>query len=260
MPSARTEATHPDGVAAARARHPAGRRRPAAPAGFADVVALLTGPWRVNDPDGFATAVTADPVIAGHPVSDTGRRGEPLAGALVGATMGAALRDLDVHWVAGAHDGLLFVEARAAAPAGPGGPELFVLAHVVEALTGGGPRRSAAADHSWAVLVCGDGAGGVAGILRATLSCPGPRRCCPTPCADVRLPLVALRERLVAAALLAERPAAPADRAVQIATVVPFRSRRPAPPGPAPAGDRPERGRAYAPSSSPAGPPTEVSR
>ncbi|MGH8991723.1 MAG: hypothetical protein ACRDZ7_09380, partial [Acidimicrobiia bacterium] len=58
-----------DDLAAAKARHPAGRLltgRSGPPLRFADAVALLTGPWRVNDPLGFAAAMTTAPVVAGH--------------------------------------------------------------------------------------------------------------------------------------------------------------------------------------------------
>lgn len=229
MPPSTTEATQqPGGVAAAKARHPAGRRRsPAAPARFADLVALFTGPWRVSDPSGFAAAMTGDPVLAGHRVSDATRGGDPLDDRLVQAVAGAAGRaDLDVRWVAGSQSGLLFVEARAEAPAGPGGPELFVVAHLVERRSAGGPHGAAGGDHSWAVLACGDGAGGVAGIVRVTLSCPGRRRCCPPPSAAVRLSLAALRARLAAPAMAAEEPDGSGDQAAQSATIVAFRPRR----------------------------------
>src|SRR5581483_10528952 len=85
---------------AAMSRHPASRGRatvtplfgadgpggrPAAavpgPASFAAVVAVLTGPWRVDDPVGFAGAMRAAPLVAGHPVVDLGAcTGRPPSG------------------------------------------------------------------------------------------------------------------------------------------------------------------------------------
>ena len=223
MPSSTTEVIHHrDAVAAAMARHPAGRRRSHSdPLRFTDLVELLTGPWRVSDPDGFAAAMTGAPTLGGHAVTDAAR-GVPLDEALARATAGAAARDLDLQWVAGSHDGLLFVEARAQAGAGRGAPEVFVVAHLVEDV---GAGRPGGADHSWVVLVSGDGSGGIGGILRATLSCPGARRCCPPPPGDVRLPLPAPRHRLVAPAVLAQGPAPAPDRGTCPSTVVPFRRR-----------------------------------
>src|SRR5207248_604722 len=47
---------------------------------FATVAALLTGPWRVNDPVGFSAAMRAAPLVAGHPVVDLERLTPPLSG------------------------------------------------------------------------------------------------------------------------------------------------------------------------------------
>src|ERR1044071_2364469 len=62
-------------LAAAMSRHPAAGARGAvstsaeAPS-FASVAALLTGPWRVNDPVAFAAAMRAAPLVGGYPVID----------------------------------------------------------------------------------------------------------------------------------------------------------------------------------------------
>ena len=205
--------THPfpgSGVAAAMARHPAGRlRAPGAPKfmttepgvdplAFAAAVALLTGPWRVGDPEGFASAMTGAATIAGHAVADAA----DLDDALVAAVGSAAARALDVRWVAGTHNGDLYVEARGCARSDAGGPGVFVVAHVVENVSGG--SSAALTDHSWLVLLVGDGAGGVSSVVRATLGCPGSGRCCPRPDPRVRIPLAALREQLLRPALAAE--------------------------------------------------------
>src|SRR5882724_11640906 len=55
-------------LAAAMSRHPAAGAR--GTASFATVAALLTGPWRVNDPVAFAAAMRAAPLVAGYPVVD----------------------------------------------------------------------------------------------------------------------------------------------------------------------------------------------
>src|SRR5258705_3344252 len=60
-------------LAAAMSRHPAAGARgtlptPGGTASFATVAALLTGPWRVNDPVAFAAAMRAAPLVAGYPV------------------------------------------------------------------------------------------------------------------------------------------------------------------------------------------------
>lgn len=191
--------------AAAMGRHPAGRATVplGARSAFAALAEVLTGPWRVRDPEGFAATITAGPVVAGHRVVDLAT--PPAASA--GDDLQLVLRalpergDLVVHWVAGTAQAHLYVEARAESPAGPSGPEVLVLAHLVEHLGPNGRRRPAPADHSWIFVVIGDGTGGVAGVLRASLSCPGPPRCCPAPAAELRFPLVRLRERLLAPAL-----------------------------------------------------------
>jgi hypothetical protein len=56
------------------------------------------------------------------------------------------------------------VETAARVPADGEGPELLVLAHLVEPI-----GRRPADDDSWVVVVVGDGRGGVAGIGRAAL-------------------------------------------------------------------------------------------
>lgn len=187
-------------LAAAKARHPAGRRfrhRHGRPLRFAETVVLLTGPWRVSDPAGFAAAMTAGVEIAGHQVAELSAAGDDLVSTLAGI---APRRRLGLWWVAGSAAGQLHVEARAEAPAGPEGPEIFVLAHLVEPLgTGLVP-----ADHSWVVIVAGDGAGGVATVARANLACPRRPRCCPPPASGARFPLAALKARLLSPALEAE--------------------------------------------------------
>src|SRR5687768_6898726 len=104
-------------LAAAMSRHPAAGVRGAAPAlpgapSFATVAALLTGPWRVNDPVAFASAMRSAPLVAGFPVVDLcacARRPtvdlDPLSAALAGhleTVVGAAARRsaLVVRWVA----------------------------------------------------------------------------------------------------------------------------------------------------------------
>jgi hypothetical protein len=196
-------------LAIAKSRHPAGRllgARSGPPLRFAEAVALLTGPWRVSDPIGFAAAMTTAPKLAGHGVTDLAT---PAADRLVAALARAARRPrLALWWVSGRAAGHLHVEARAEVAAGRESPELFVLAHLVEALcpTGGGPVR---ADHSWVVAVMGDGSGGVADVARATLACPRRPRCCPPPVAAARFPLAALRTRLITPALEAEEASSP---------------------------------------------------
>lgn len=247
-PQLLAEATHP-GRLAAMARHPTARARaagpttpaatwPGPPPSFAEVVRLLTGPWRVSDPEAFAAAMTGAPLVAGHPVIDlAGTVSWPLdpwsRRALAGlqeAVVGAGARlGLEVAWVAGSHAHHLYVEARAEAPAGPGGPELFVLAHLVERVGADGRHRPAIAEHSWVLLVVGDGAGGVAGVLRAALSCPPGARCCPPPAPWARLALAALRERLLAPALGVEEPGDDQAHLDRGAVVLPFVRRAPTP-------------------------------
>ncbi len=213
-------------LAAAIARHPA-----SGPPRFRGLVRLLTGDWRVADPEGFAATLTGAPELAGHPVFDLVSGGDTAAGPapsgpLCDALVGAAQRSgLDVRWVSGSHSGTLFVEARAQVAAGPEGPELFVLAHLVERLGPGGRRERGRSDHSWAVLVVGDGAGGVAGILRGTLSCPSPVRGCRPLAAWARWPLSALREALLAPAL--EAAGMSGHTVGAEAVVIPFRVKRP---------------------------------
>ncbi|HET9772324.1 MAG TPA: hypothetical protein VFS16_15625, partial [Acidimicrobiia bacterium] len=83
-------------LAAAMSRHPAAGVRGPAPAlagppSFATVASLLTGPWRVNDPVAFASAMRSAPLVAGYPVVDlcaSARRPtvdlDPLSAALAG--------------------------------------------------------------------------------------------------------------------------------------------------------------------------------
>src|SRR2546423_2104340 len=91
----------PEALAAAMSRHPAAGVRAtvtplfgAAPGGgpepvpaavgaggsFATVAALLTGPWRVNDPGGFSPALRAAPPGARHPGGDLERPTPPFSG------------------------------------------------------------------------------------------------------------------------------------------------------------------------------------
>src|SRR3954454_15544373 len=86
---------------------------PAGAASFTTVAALLTGPWRVNDPVAFASAMRAAPLVAGYPVVDVcacARQPtlglDPLSAAVAGhlesAVGAAATRSgLAVRWVAG---------------------------------------------------------------------------------------------------------------------------------------------------------------
>jgi hypothetical protein len=226
----------PEARAAAMGRHPSARLRPApaAPpqtagaASFAAVVELLTGPWRAQDPDGFAAAMTGAPMVGGHPVLDLGWVGagtadpwsagvlEQLRHSLAGAAN--RIRPL---WVADelsdGHGGRhVYVEARGEAPAGHDQPAVFVVAHVVERLGPRGERSRSSSDHSWMVAVVGERSGRVT-VLRAVLACPD--GCCPPLPAWARLPLAALRERLVGPAL-AGRLSSPGDDGE--AKVIPF--------------------------------------
>lgn len=220
-------------LAAAMSRHPAAGGRGTAPAlagtpSFATVAALLTGPWRVNDPVAFASAMRSAPLVAGYPVVDLcacARRPtvdlDPLSAAVAGhleTAVGAAAgrSALVVRWVAARGGDDLFVEAAGRAPADSEGPELLVLGHLVEPFAG----RSPAVDDSWVVVVVGDGRGGVAGIGRATVPRAGAGLGSPMP---VRLALGALRARLVGPALAAEGPGEPADQEPPDAVVLPFR-------------------------------------
>jgi hypothetical protein len=247
MPELLADATYHEARAAAMARHPASAARSGrvarpeprlpAPPSFARAVEVLTGLWRVADPGGFATAMTAAPVVAGHPVLDLAQVSALEAGPLdpcsrglltaLELAVGRLLRspDLELEWVAGLHDGHLYVEARArlAPPAGDG-REAFVVAHVVEFVGAGGrARRPGMIDHSWAVLVLGDGRGGVAGIVRAMLSCPS--RCCPEPGAGLAFTMPAFRQRLLAPALAAHGLLTDPSDSPAEAVVLPFRRR-----------------------------------
>ncbi|MGH9039998.1 MAG: hypothetical protein ACRDZ3_07195 [Acidimicrobiia bacterium] len=186
-------------LAAAKARHPAGRLLTSRERlSFPDAVALLTGSWRVNDPVGFAATMASAATIAGHQVVDLS---VSVGMHLVDALAGIGRRpDLAQWWVSGSAAGQLVVEARAEAPAGPDGAEVFVLAHLVEPMHPG----SVPVDHSWVVVVVGDGSGGVAAVTRAMLACPRRPRCCPPPVSDVRFSLAALKARLLSPALEAE--------------------------------------------------------
>jgi hypothetical protein len=217
-------------LAAAMSRHPAAGARASAPAptaSFATVAALLTGRWRVNDPVAFAAAMRSAPLVAGYPVVDLcacARQPtvgiDPLSASLAGhleSAVGAAAErsGLTVRWVAGRGGRYLFVETAARAPADLEGPELLVLAHLVEpgkdspAIVGSPPLE----DDSWVIIVVGDGRGGVAGIGRAAIPrqvgagvrrrpqwAAPPSASSPPP----RLGLAALRERLVGPARAAE--------------------------------------------------------
>ena len=205
-----------DELAAAKARHPAGRLftgRNGPPRCFADTVALLTGPWRVSDPVGFATAMTTGPTVAGYRVAELSTDGvssELMAAVLAGT---AQRSKLALCWVSGTAAGHLHVEARAEAPAGRDGPEVFIVAHLVEP-PGFADRQAVPADHSWVIVVVGDGSGGVAHVARATLACPRRPRCCPAPITSVRFPLAALRARLITPALEAGAASSPLPAAV----------------------------------------------
>src|SRR4051794_13755564 len=243
-------------LAAAMSRHPAAGARstlppppgpgpvPGGAASFTTVAALLTGPWRVNDPVAFASAMRAAPLVAGYPVVDLcacARQPtlglDPLSAAVAGhlesAVGAAATRSgLAVRWVAGRGGRLLFVEASAGAPADAEGPELLVLSHLVEPVeTVPGVDSPPPDDDSWVVIVVGDHQDGVAGIGRAGL--PGAaghglrrpgRRGWP---ADPRAPpgraLGALGQCLVAPAGAGEGLGAPADDGRGGAVVLPFR-------------------------------------
>src|SRR5688572_9141938 len=240
-------------LAAAMSRHPAAGARgaPAAASAeapsFATVAALLTGPWRVNDPVAFAAAMRAAPLVAGYPVVDLcacARQPtvglDPLSAAAAGhlesAVGGAAERSaLTVRWVAAVGGRYLFVEAAARAPADDEGPELLVLAHLVESAQAELPGTGLAPldDDSWLVVAVGDGRGGVAGIGRAPLprdlgsgigAVRRPER------ADqrgsrppARLGLALLRERLVGPARVAEGLETSGEGPVNEAVVLPFR-------------------------------------
>lgn len=246
-PSLADRSTSP-ALAAAMSRHPAAGARAATAApveapSFATVAALLTGPWRVNDPVAFATAMRAAPLVGGHPVVDLcacARQPtvglDPLSAAVAGhleSAVGAAAERsaLTVRWVAAVGGRYLFVEAAARAPADEEGPELLVLAHLVEPAQAELPGTGIAPldDDSWLLVVVGDGRGGVAGIGRAPLprdfrSAVGSER------ADrrryrppARLGLAVLRERLVGPARVAEGLETPGGDAGNEAVILPFR-------------------------------------
>src|SRR5688500_5392043 len=224
MPPSLADRSNDLALAAAMSRHPAAGVRgastaPAEAPSFATVASLLTGPWRVNDPVAFAAAMRAAPLVAGYPVVDLCACAreptvglDPLSAAAAGhlesAVGGAAERSaLTVRWVAAVGGRYLFVEAAARAPADDEGPELLVLAHLVESGQAELPGTGLAPldDDSWLVVVVGDGRGGVAGIGRAPLprdlgSRIGPRPSRP----PARLGLGLLRERLVGPARVAE--------------------------------------------------------
>ena len=247
-------------LAAAMSRHPAAGARSTTPASaeaptFATVAALLTGPWRVNDPVAFAAAMRAAPLVAGYPVIDLcacARQPtvglDPLSAAVAGhleSAVGAAAERsaLNVRWVAAVGGRYLFVEAAARAPADGEGPELLVLAHLVEpaqaelpgvrcSVRGAPPHpRATLDDDSWLVVVVGDGRGGVTGIGRAPLPRElgaGPTRRQglvgqPGPRPPARLNLALLRDRLVGPARVAEGLATPDDTTVNEAVILPFR-------------------------------------
>jgi hypothetical protein len=233
MPTSLADRSSSSALAAAMSRHPAagGRGTTAAPVeapSFATVAALLTGPWRVNDPVAFAAAMRAAPLVAGYPVVDLcacARQPtvqlDPLSAAVAGhleTAVGAAAERsaLSVRWVAAVGGRYLFVESAARAPADADGPELLVLAHLVEPAQPGlfGPGLAPSEDDSWLVVVVGDGRGGVLGIGRARLSGSRP---------PVRLRLAALRERLAGPARVAEGLETPGESAMNDAVVLPFR-------------------------------------
>jgi hypothetical protein len=239
MPPSLADRSHPPALAAAMSRHPAaGARATVCPlagaAPFATVAALLTGPWRVNDPVAFAAAMRAAPLVAGYPVIDLDACArqptaqlDPLSAAVAGhlesAVAAAAGRPgLTIRWVAARGGPDLFVEAAARAPAGAEGPELLVLTHLVEPLAGGCPPD----DDSWIVVVVGDERDGVAGIGRAALH-TAPRRRPAAAGFGRRLPdrlnLDALRARLAGPARAAEGLDPPASGPAAEGVVLPFR-------------------------------------
>jgi hypothetical protein len=224
-----TALTDSDARAAALSRHPsAGVRFASGAASFRPLVELLTGPWRAHDPGGFAAAMTGAPLVGGHPVLDLALLGDgatdPWSTGILGQLRGSLARAasrIEPRWVAGeqpdGHGGRhVFVEARAEAPAGDGSP-LFLVAHLVERLGPRGERSRGRSEHSWMVVVIGDGSGRVATVLRAVLACPG--TCCPPLPSWARLPLAALRERLLGPALATLGSGTGGDGE---ATVIPF--------------------------------------
>jgi hypothetical protein len=254
MPQSLASRSHSSALAAAMSRHPAAGARAAVsplfgaapapapsqspaggPASFATVAALLTGPWRVNDPVAFAAAMRAAPLVAGYPVVDLSvcagqptAQFDPLSAAVAGrleSAVGAAAGrpGLTVRWVAARGGCDLFVEAAARAPAEGEGPELLVLAHLVEPLAGG----YAVDDDSWLVVVVGDGRGGVTGVGRAALSTGHRSRSIRGPGFDrlpaARLNLEALRARLGGPARAAEGLVPPAPEPAAEGVVLPFR-------------------------------------
>jgi hypothetical protein len=204
-----------DARALSMAHHPTAATTVSGVANFLDVVRLLTGPWRVDDPTEFAAAMTGATLIAGHPVLDlaepAGYSPDPWSirafaawRALLGGL--AERSDLKVACVAAEHHGWRIAEGRAKAPAAGAHVECFAVAHL-EA-----PRG-----HSWVLLVAGDGHGGVASIARAVLGSPRPR-CCLPPASWARPGLDRLARRFWSAA---GGDAAPAETT---GVVVPFRS------------------------------------
>jgi hypothetical protein len=250
MASSLADRTASVALAAAMSRHPAAGARgpvqaPAEAPSFATVAALLTGPWRVNDPVAFASAMRAAPLVAGYPVVDLcacARQPtvglDPLSAAVAGhleAAVGAAAERsaLTVRWVAAVGGRYLFVEAAGRAPADAEGPELLILAHLVEPAGFDHVGLHPGDDDSWLVVVVGDGRGGVLGIGRAPLprdvgSGPGLGRRQgwvgrPESRPPARLGLALLRERLVGPARAAEGFDAPAEGDATEAVVLPFR-------------------------------------
>ena len=252
MPASLADRTNSSALAAAMSRHPAAGVRGATSAlaevpSFATVAALLTGPWRVNDPVAFAAAMRSAPLVAGYPVVDLCAcarqptvQFDPLSAAVAGhleSAVGAAAERsaLRVRWVAAVGGRQLFVEAAGRAPADREGPERLVLAHLVEPVeaVASGAGVLPADDDSWVVVVVGDGHGGVTGIGRAPLPgsirsgfAPGrrPGRLGPpSPLPPARLGLVALRARLVGPARVAEGLEGPGEAAAAEAVVLPFR-------------------------------------
>jgi hypothetical protein len=241
-------------LAAAMSRHPAAGARALSqsslvasaggPPSFATVAALLTGPWRVNDPVAFAAAMRAAPIVAGHPVVDLFAMArqptvgfDPLSAAVAGhleLAVGAATdrSALAVRWVAARGGRFLFVEAAARCPADTQGPELLILAHLVEPGDDGpGAALSSSDDDSWLVAVVGDGQGGVTGIGRAAVPREAEsdfhRRPAWASPAGSRLPaklnLTALRSRLAGPARAAEGLAPQNEETPIEAVVLPFR-------------------------------------
>ena len=188
----------------------------------------------------------AAPLVAGYPVVDLcacARQPtvqlDPLSAAIAGhleSAVGAAAERsaLSVRWVAAVGGRYLFVEAAGRAPADAEGPELLVLAHLVEPADAR-PRRRGRRGRRRLLARGRRGrrAGRRAGIGRAALPRDlgsgsgtgwrpaGAGRFGSRP--PARLGLAALRERLVGPARVAEGLETPGEAPANEAVVLPFR-------------------------------------